>query len=54
MYFAEYFSSDVPENPYVEDPKDVRCLSVSADGKVLCGNVYENDISDILRGYNPT
>ena len=25
-YLAEYFTDELPENPYVEDPRDVRCL----------------------------
>jgi hypothetical protein len=28
-YLAEYFVGDIHENPYVEDPRDVRCVSVS-------------------------
>ena len=41
------------ENPYVEDPRDVRCVSVSPDGRVLHGNLYEEDILDILENYKP-
>ena len=50
-YLAEYFTDEIPENPYVEDPADVRCLSFSPDGDVLDGNVYERDILEILRDY---
>ena len=50
-YLAEYFTDVIPENPYVEDPADVRCLSFSPNGDVLDGNVYERDILEILRDY---
>ena len=52
-YFAEYFTDSAPENPYVDDPADVRCLSFDPDGKVLCGNVYKKDIIDIINDYKP-
>ena len=52
-YLAAYFTNGIPENPYVEDPADVRCLSFSPDGEVLDGNVYETDIMDILKDYAP-
>ena len=50
-YLAEYFTDTLPENPYVEDPRDVRCVSFEPNGDVLGGNVYERDIMDILRCY---
>lgn len=52
-YFAEYFTDLAPENPYVEDPADVRCLSFDPDGTVLGGNVYQKDIMDIIKDYTP-
>ena len=52
-YLSEYFKSEIPENPYVEDPRDVRCLSFSPDGGVLGGNVYKQDIMEILENYVP-
>ena len=52
-YLAEYFADKITENPYVEDPCDVKCLSISENGDVLQGNVYKNDILDIVRGYAP-
>ena len=52
-YFAEYFTDLAPENPYVEDPADVRCLSFDPDGAVLGGNVYQKDIMDIIKDYTP-
>lgn len=50
-YFAEYFTDSAPENPYAEDPADVRCVSFDPNGDVLDGNVYEKDIIEILKDY---
>lgn len=50
-YLGEYFTESRPENPYEEDPRDVRCVSFDADGSVLGGNIYESDIMNILSGY---
>ena len=52
-YLAEYFTDELPENPYVEDPCDVRCVSFSPNGDVLGGNVYERDIMEITKNYTP-
>ena len=50
---AEYFTENLPENPYAEDPRDVRCVSFSSNGDVFNGNVYERDIMEIIRDYAP-
>ena len=50
-YLAEYFTDKLPENPYIEDPHDVRCISFSPNGDVLGENVYRCDIMEILRKY---
>ena len=52
-YLSEYFTSEIPENPYVENPRDVRCISFSANGDVLDSNVYDKRMTDILEEYNP-
>lgn len=52
-YLSEYFSDSVPKNPYVEDPSDIRCLSFEPNGNVLGGNVYQRDIMEIIREYEP-
>ena len=52
-YLAEYFTDELSENPYVEDPRDVRCVSFSPNGDVLGGNVYRNDIMEIIKDYAP-
>ena len=51
-YLTEYFTEDLPKNPYVDNPFDVKCLSFSPNGDVLDGNVYKNDIIDIIKKYN--
>ena len=52
-YLAEYFTDELPENPYVEDARDVRCVSFSPNGDVLGGNAYERDIMEIIKNYTP-
>ena len=52
-YLAEYFTDEHPENPYAEDPCDVRCVSFEPNGDVLGGNVYRNDIMEIIKNYAP-
>ena len=52
-YLAEYFTDTLPENPYVENPRDVRCVSFEPNGNVLGGNVYERDIMEIIKDYAP-
>ena len=52
-YLAEYFTHTLPENPYVEDPRDVRCVSFEPNGVVLGGNVYCRDVMELLENYNP-
>ena len=52
-YLAEYFTHTLPENPYVEDPYDVRCVSFEPNGDVLGGNVYKRDIMEIIKDYAP-
>ena len=52
-YLAEYFTDTLPENPYLEDSRDVRCVSFEPNGDVLGGNVYERDIMGIIKDYAP-
>lgn len=54
IYLSEYFDLSVPyENPYEDDPKDIRALSFNPDGKVLNGNINDTDIHDIWETYQP-
>ena len=52
-YLAEYFTEALPDNPYLEDPRDMCCVSFSPNGDVLGGNVYECDVIEILKNYVP-
>ena len=52
-YLAPYFENNSPANPYKEDPRDVRCISVSPNGDVLGGNLYQSDIMEIIKNYTP-
>ena len=52
-YLAEYFGENVPENPYVDDPYDIRCLSFSPNGDLLDGNAYREDVMEIIKKYAP-
>ena len=52
-YLAEYFVDHQPDNPYIEDPADVRCVSFDPAGDVLDGNVYRQGIMEILENYSP-
>ena len=52
-YLGEYFDQNVEyDNPYRENPKDVKTISFSANGDVLGGNIYDNSIFDIINSYN--
>ena len=53
IYLSEYFENGAPKNPYEDDPFDVRCVSISPNGDVLGGNLYKQNIIDILDGYSP-
>ena len=51
-YLGEYFDlSKEYINPYEEDPKDIRTLSVEPNGDVLGGNIYRTDIMNIIINY---
>lgn len=52
-YLAEYFVDTRPENPYVEDPYDVHCASFLPNGDLFGGNVYAQDVMEILKNYTP-
>ncbi len=52
-YLLEYFVGKIQANPYTEDPCNVKCLSFSPNGDVLGGNIYKNDISEIIKSYTP-
>ena len=41
------------ENPYDEDPADLRAICFSSNGDILGSNIYEKDITKILSDYKP-
>lgn len=54
IYLKDYFDlSKEYVNPYEDDPRDVKSISIEADGKLLQGNIYRNSIIEILEDYRP-
>ena len=52
-YLSEYFTDELPQNPYKDAPCNVKCVSFEPNGDVLGGNVYERDIMEIIKDYAP-
>lgn len=52
-YLREYFTNEKPQNPYTEDPYNVKCVSFSPNGDVLGDNAYKHHIMDIINSYTP-
>ena len=52
-FLVEYFIDVIPENPYRDDPCDVKCLSFSPNGDVLGANAHEKDVMEIIKDYDP-
>ena len=53
-YLSEYLTpQEENENPYWEDPKDIRAICFSANGDILGSNIYKKEIRDILASYKP-
>ncbi|MBQ2904222.1 MAG: radical SAM protein [Clostridia bacterium] len=53
-YLSEYFDlSKETENPYYEDPTDIRAICFSANGDILGSNICKKDIMEILDTYAP-
>lgn len=53
-YLGDYFDKDRDyADPYEEDPGDIRTVSFSPNGDVLGGNIYKNNILDIIDAYRP-
>ena len=52
-YLSEYFNSDnVADNPYKENPSDIKAICFSANGDILGSNIYKQDIMEILDSYS--
>lgn len=41
------------ENPYWEDPEDIKAICFSANGDILGSNIYKDDIRHIISSYKP-
>ena len=52
-FLAEYFTDVIPENPYRDDPCNVKCLSFLPNGDVLGANAHEKDVMEIIKDYDP-
>ena len=53
-YLGEYFAESAAHaDPYEENPREVRAVSVSPDGSALGGNILRESILDILERYRP-
>ena len=53
-YLGEYFDSNIQYvNPYEEDPEDLHTVSFSSNGDVLGGNLYKDNILNIINSYKP-
>ena len=50
-YLAEFFTGKLPQNPYVDDPDDIRCISVNPVGDTIFGNICCDDILKIMENY---
>lgn len=51
IYLKDFFKGEAAVNPYIQDPKDIRCLSFEPDGSILGENIYTKDIIEIIEGY---
>ena len=52
-HLAEYFEKNAPENPYTQDPCEIKCLSIEPDGSLFDQNINLKDVLKILEEYTP-
>ena len=53
-YLGEYLKPMADnENPYWENPQDIRAVCFNANGDILGSNIYKEDIEHILLTYKP-
>lgn len=51
-YLSEYFdTAKAYVNPYIENPEDIRTVSVDPDGSLFGQNIYQTDVLEILDSY---
>ena len=52
-YLGDYLRPQAEnENPYWEDPADIKAICLSANGDILGSNIYKKDILEIIRDYS--
>lgn len=51
--FSKYIGSTPQQNPYEEDPRNIRTVSIDPYGNTLGGNILKDDILDIIESYRP-
>ena len=53
-YLREYFDlTKTEQNPYWEDPTDIKAVCISANGDLLGKNIYKISVTEILNSYTP-
>lgn len=52
-HLAEYFEKNAPENPYTQDPCEIKCLSIEPDGSIFDQNINHKDVLKILEECTP-
>jgi hypothetical protein len=53
-YLGDYLKPQADnENPYWEDPEDIKAICFSANGDILGSNIYKDDIGHIISSYRP-
>mgnify|MGYP004653534797 FL=1 len=51
-YLGSYFNDNAEQiNPYIENPRDMKTISFSANGDVLNENIYNNSVLEIIEHY---
>lgn len=53
-YLGKYFKDVDVIDPYEEDPENIYTVSFEPCGAVLNGNIYSQDIKEILSSYDPS
>ena len=53
IYLKDYFDKEKEYiNPYEENPKDLRTISINPDGTIFGKSIYKENIINILDSYN--
>ncbi len=54
-YFGEYYDdSEEYTSPYGQDKENITAISINPNGDILGGNIYNDNIIDILNKYQPS